>query len=136
MSILIAPFGERIGERELLDAGERDFLHNNCRVARAPSPLVILANLDLTRVKERLQLIGWNKDKTERVEVEYKRFLKFHILHKGVKHEPTVDVDQMWHVHILDTARYRKDCDLIFGHYLDHVINEHGCQMGDGYGDG
>src|SRR5687767_9924066 len=33
---------------------------------------------------------------------------------------PSEDVDQFWHNHILDTEKYRADCDAIFGHYLHH----------------
>jgi hypothetical protein len=29
-------------------------------------------------------------------------------------------MDEFWHMHILDTKAYRKDCEAIFGHYLDH----------------
>src|SRR3989338_8687 len=33
---------------------------------------------------------------------------------------PSEDIDEFWHNHILDTQKYKQDCDRIFGHYLDH----------------
>jgi hypothetical protein len=33
---------------------------------------------------------------------------------------PSKDVDEFWHNHILDTKKYREDCQAIFGFYLDH----------------
>lgn len=33
---------------------------------------------------------------------------------------PTPILDQVWHVHILDTQRYRRDCLALFGQFIDH----------------
>jgi hypothetical protein len=33
---------------------------------------------------------------------------------------PSLDMDEFWHAHILDTKQYRKDCQGIFGKYFDH----------------
>ncbi|MCZ4279694.1 glycine-rich domain-containing protein-like [Kiloniella laminariae] len=33
---------------------------------------------------------------------------------------PTLAIDAVWHNHILDTRKYVKDCQVIFGHYLHH----------------
>lgn len=40
----------------------------------------------------------------------------------GDKHmlPPSEEIDEFWHNHILDTAKYRQDCEIIFGRYLDH----------------
>jgi hypothetical protein len=29
-------------------------------------------------------------------------------------------VDKIWHVHILDTSKYREDCNFLFGFFLEH----------------
>jgi hypothetical protein len=29
-------------------------------------------------------------------------------------------IDDMWHMHILDTIKYHDDCDKLFGYYLHH----------------
>jgi len=33
---------------------------------------------------------------------------------------PMLEVDEIWHHHILDTRQYVKDCDCIFGYYFHH----------------
>ncbi len=51
-------------------------------------------------------------------------YRKFLILQRKYGHlynlPPSEDMDEFWHMHILDTKAYRKDCEAIFGHYLDH----------------
>ncbi len=50
----------------------------------------------------------------------YRGFLKLCALYPGVTLVPTRDVDQVWHAHMLDTAKYRADCDEAFGRFIDH----------------
>ncbi|MBD2018613.1 hypothetical protein H6F43_00245, partial [Leptolyngbya sp. FACHB-36] len=33
---------------------------------------------------------------------------------------PTWEIDQVWHCHILDTDKYAKDCDTLFGQFIHH----------------
>jgi hypothetical protein len=33
---------------------------------------------------------------------------------------PTPELDKIWHAHLLDTVKYREDCERIFGFFLDH----------------
>lgn len=33
---------------------------------------------------------------------------------------PSIDIDEIWHHHILDTYKYHADCQHIFGQYLHH----------------
>jgi hypothetical protein len=33
---------------------------------------------------------------------------------------PLVDVDTFWHYHILDTMKYARDCEQVFGYFLHH----------------
>lgn len=65
--------------------------------------------------------MGWSKSHALEICTMYRRFL---ILHKkyGQEHTlpPSEDIDEFWHMHILDTKRYRADCHKIFGYYLDH----------------
>jgi len=30
------------------------------------------------------------------------------------------DVDEFWHTHILQTMKYHRDCETVFGKYLHH----------------
>jgi hypothetical protein len=50
----------------------------------------------------------------------YRRFLKLCVLHPGARIVPTRQIDRVWHAHVLDTAKYRADCDHLFGHFMDH----------------
>jgi hypothetical protein len=49
----------------------------------------------------------------------YRSFLKLCVLHPG-RIVPTRQLDRVWHTHVLDTAKYRVDCDHVFGHFMDH----------------
>src|SRR5580658_6317536 len=50
----------------------------------------------------------------------YRCFLKLCVLYPGVSVVPTRAIDRVWHAHMLDTAKYRADCQLVFGRFLDH----------------
>ena len=50
----------------------------------------------------------------------YRCFLKLCLLCPGAAIVPTRQLDHVWHTHMLDTAKYRADCDQLFGRFLDH----------------
>jgi hypothetical protein len=50
----------------------------------------------------------------------YRCFLKLCVLHPGARIVPTRQLDRVWHAHLLDTVKYRADCDHVFGHFIDH----------------
>jgi hypothetical protein len=50
----------------------------------------------------------------------YRCFLKLCVLHPGITLVPTRQLDHVWHTHLLDTAKYRADCDHAFGRFMDH----------------
>ena len=50
----------------------------------------------------------------------YRCFLKLCALHPDATIVPTRQLDRVWHTHMLDTAKYRADCDQAFGFFLDH----------------
>jgi hypothetical protein len=54
------------------------------------------------------------------METEYRKFLALHLAYPADEIVPCKIVDEIWHQHILDTAAYRRDCDAIFGRFLDH----------------
>lgn len=51
---------------------------------------------------------------------QYRRFLFLH--HRYPDHPliPSQEIDRVWHIHILDTAKYREDCQFLFGRFIDH----------------
>jgi hypothetical protein len=82
--------------------------------------------ISLTNVKHKLQLPkeqegeAWPKEKCEEAEKEYKRFLTLIKCYPDTVFVPNKLMDEMWHRHILDTVAYRKDCQQVFGVFLDH----------------
>lgn len=64
----------------------------------------------------------WQYDDLVAAIERYKRFLyllvKYHDRFDYIT--PTLEIDEIWHQHILDTRRYHQDCLALFGHYLHH----------------
>ncbi len=50
----------------------------------------------------------------------YRCFLKLCALYPSTVIVPTRQLDQVWHTHMLDTAKYRADCAYVFGEFMDH----------------
>jgi hypothetical protein len=59
------------------------------------------------------------KEVTDAIE-EYRRFLFLYHLYPDRIIVPSKEIDRVWHTHILDTAKYREDCELLFGQFIDH----------------
>lgn len=83
-----------------------------------------ITSLDLDSVRLRvIDHLGWSSEKTTQVELEYRRFL-YALARNRAEHAispPTLEVDEFWHQHILNTRKYREDCERVFGHYMDHT---------------
>jgi uncharacterized membrane protein YgcG len=83
-----------------------------------------ITSLDLDSVRLKvIEHLGWSSEKTTQVELEYRRFL-YALARKQPEYAispPTPEVDEFWHQHILNTRRYREDCEKVFGHYMDHT---------------
>lgn len=64
---------------------------------------------------------NWTAKQGREAELLYKHFLWMCYLSRR-RPVPILgrNADKVWHNHILDTPRYRKDCNAIFGGYLDH----------------
>jgi hypothetical protein len=65
------------------------------------------------------------KDKREALRA-YRAYLSMR-LKRGRRKFLAIDekADKIWHVHIVNTVRYKKDCNRIFGRYLDHTPLPH-----------
>ncbi|WP_229429201.1 glycine-rich domain-containing protein-like [Massilia sp. ST3] len=63
---------------------------------------------------------GWSEVRANAVEAEYRRFLFLMKKYPDEQASPTVDVDTFWHYHILDTMKYARDCEQVFGYFLHH----------------
>lgn len=64
---------------------------------------------------------GWNKKSAIATCDLYRNFLFLN--YKYPDHgilPPSIDIDEFWHYHILDTQKYAKDCQTIFGRFIHH----------------
>ena len=52
--------------------------------------------------------------------VLYRCFLKLCVLYPDAVLVPVRRIDRVWHAHLLDTVRYRADCEFALGRFLDH----------------
>jgi len=99
------------------------YVHNLCPLPSDGDP-EFFSYLDLSRfvpklLKEESQSfphasVAWSAI------VEYKRFLLLKRKFPDLEISPSPLVDKIWHMHILDTRQYMKDCDYIFGSYVHH----------------
>jgi hypothetical protein len=69
---------------------------------------------------------GWTEERADAAQLEYVRFLTLLQTKPGFMLIPWLDasgrddLDQFWHQHILDTAKYAADCDALFGRMIHH----------------
>jgi hypothetical protein len=84
----------------------------------------LIAALDLNPIKTKLMHVesgeGWSPERANAVETEYRRFLYLMKAFPNVQTAPLVDVDTFWHYHILDTMKYARDCEQVFGYFVHH----------------
>ena len=84
----------------------------------------LIAAFDLNPIKIKLSHVesgeGWSLERVEAAETEYRRFLYLLKTFPKVEMAPQKDVDTFWHYHILDTMKYARDCEQIFGYFLHH----------------
>ncbi|PHM52891.1 glycine-rich domain-containing protein [Xenorhabdus sp. KK7.4] len=64
----------------------------------------------------------WTEEGAKDAMEQYKNFMFLLYKYKGknIKIVPSIEVDEIWHHHILDTQRYQKDCQNIYGHFMHH----------------
>lgn len=79
-------------------------------------------SIDFSRQIEKMVFHqGWLKKDALVLCDMYRNFLFLQKKYRGqYQLPPSEDIDEFWHLHILDTQNYRRDCDAIFGEYLDH----------------
>jgi hypothetical protein len=62
----------------------------------------------------------WDEERVERALNEYKQFLALMHWNPDAVLVPSEDIDEVWHTHVLNTARYQADCETIFGRFQHH----------------
>jgi hypothetical protein len=84
----------------------------------------LVSALDLDPIKTKLMHVksgpAWSQERADAVETEYRRFLVLLKAFPNVEMAPLEDVDTFWHYHILDTMKYARDCEQVFGYFLHH----------------
>ena len=81
-------------------------------------------SIDLSLVVKRLIKVekGWSRKEALAATKQYRNFL---FLKKKYGHEhklpPSVDIDEVWHAHVLHTQAYFQCCTQLYGHYLHHT---------------
>lgn len=84
-------------------------------------PDISISSIDMEPIMVKLIIEqGWRLDETIFYQHRYKQFLYLCKIYSNKTIVPSKRIDEFWHVHILDTAKYFKDCDTIFGKYLHH----------------
>lgn len=63
---------------------------------------------------------GWSRTRAEKAVRDYKRYMAVTKALGGLQMVPSGDIDEIWHMHILDTRAYMADCNALFGEYLHH----------------
>lgn len=83
-----------------------------------------ISSLDLSPIYSKIMADRINFDgeeiNLETAGSDYKRFLTLHKKHPKKTLVPSVIIDTLWHYHMLDSRKYMKDCEEIFGEYLHH----------------
>lgn len=81
----------------------------------------IIDRIDFSKINDKLETYyNWDKKKVLIINDLYKKFLALHVSYPNVTIAPSEILDEYWHMHILDTIAYHKDCETIFGRYLHH----------------
>ncbi|HEX9094646.1 MAG TPA: hypothetical protein VF990_00945 [Candidatus Dormibacteraeota bacterium] len=80
-----------------------------------------IARLDLVKIKAKAtKEYGWRRARVEDADDWYRNFLWLCYKHGAPLSMIGRDADDLWHLHILDTAKYARDCQKIFGKFLSH----------------
>ncbi|MGQ0635957.1 MAG: glycine-rich domain-containing protein [Planctomycetaceae bacterium] len=62
----------------------------------------------------------WDEQRVACALNEYKQFLALMYWNPEAVLVPSEDIDEVWHTHVLNTARYQAECETIFGHFQHH----------------
>lgn len=76
------------------------------------------------QTRKMVETMGWLPEAVALMEGQYRDFLVLSAAVKrvGLKMEivPNRAIDEFWHMHVLDTAKYAADCQAVFGEMFHH----------------
>ena len=87
-----------------------------------------LNELEFTHIVDKVgKENGWSEKEAITAQTEYYKMLCLFKHYDGPVVPLTDAVDKIWHQHIIDTYKYSKDCEKLFGKYLHHqpAYNQH-----------
>src|SRR5258708_4061569 len=64
---------------------------------------------------------AWTSDRANAAVGWYRRFLYLAAKHPYARLVPSMEIDEVWHAHLMDSFRYVRDCQNVLGHTLHHV---------------
>ncbi len=64
--------------------------------------------------------LGWSFEYALEVADEYRKYLVLCLKNPDIAVVPSTQIDDFWHLHILDTEKYARDCEQCFGYFLHH----------------
>lgn len=62
----------------------------------------------------------WSHEKRVLEARRYEMFLSLAAKHPGERATPTLEIDELWHLHMLHPVAYYADCMRLFGRIFDH----------------
>lgn len=105
-----------------------------CLFPQALTCLEKLRGLDLSTIAADLMHpengYGWTEQQAFWAIDRYKAFLFISYLYPEILLVPTQEIDRVWHCHILHTRKYRQDCEMLFGCFIDHEPESESCDEG------
>lgn len=89
---------------------------------QTPEPTINRLNLSpmIVKATDPISGYGWTLEEANEIADLYRAFLFLCFQHPKEIIVPPREVDDLWHLHILDTRKYIADCETIFGKYLHH----------------
>lgn len=81
-----------------------------------------IEEIDLTNIENKLvYFFNWPVTNASLCCEQYRNYLKLQKKYgQKIPMPPSQCIDEVWHLHILDTRKYRKDCEKTLGYYLEH----------------
>lgn len=83
-----------------------------------------IQELDLDPIKLKLMFpheeTGVTLEDADQMVGHYRKFLFLTHRFRDQAIVPTRKIDEVWHAHILDTEKYARDCQFVFGYFLHH----------------
>jgi hypothetical protein len=83
--------------------------------------LLFISRYNFSSLERKLIKKGWLIREARETLEQYKKYM---LLKKKYFHQyqlpPSIEIDEVWHIHILDTQEYFNFCFGLFGFYLHH----------------